>query len=136
MRHIHRDEQGNGRQGRAEIPPPSAATTWPGRPATDSKHGATAEIDESVGFLPQGTDDEVKRRLERIQARFVDDPKSAVVEAEQLATRLLATVRDCLDRERAATERVGHADQASTEDLRICLKRYRALIDRLLAIGC
>jgi hypothetical protein len=137
MRHSYQqDDQGNGRHAREQVPPASAATTWPERPASDARQSAPPENNESVGFLPQGTDTEVKRRLDRAQAMFIDDPKGAVAEAEQLATRLLSTVRDCLDRERAATERAGHTDGASTEDLRICMKRYRALIDRLLAIGC
>jgi hypothetical protein len=136
MNPTHRDEQGNGRTGRGEVPTAPAATTWPERPGADTRQRSEGGAGDGAGFLPQGTDDEVHRRLDRIQAGFVDDPVGAVTEAEQLAQRLLATVRDCLDRERAATERVGHANGASTEDLRICLKRYRALIDRLLAIGC
>ncbi len=127
---------GNGHGEHDEEPTSQAATTYPARASQPTSQPPPRAMRESAGFLPQGTDQEVRRRLERMQAGFIDDPAGAVAEAGHLANRLLATVRDCLDRERAAVELAAQSARGSTEELRVCLQRYRALIDRLLAIGC
>ncbi len=108
----------NGRH--SHEPVSAAATTWPQEPRVGSAEHASDR-------------EQLMRRWDRIQAGFVDDPQRAVVEAEQLADQLLAQVRDALERERSGIVRAGHAQGASTEDLRMCVKRYRALIDRLVA---
>lgn len=132
----HRDRE-NGSRSSEHVS--DAATTWPGGPSgahsSEQAHSQAHSHDGSSHARSPATDPgELMRRWDRIQAGFVDDPQRAVVEAEQLADQLLGQVRDALERERAGIVRAGHADGASTEDLRMCVKRYRALIDRLVTI--
>jgi pyridoxal biosynthesis lyase PdxS len=90
----------------------------------------------------------------RIQARFVDDPRRAVVDADQLIGEVMqAKGYPMSDFEaRAADLSVDHADvidhyrtahgivgmhkrgEASTEDLRQAVQHYRALFDELMEV--
>jgi hypothetical protein len=87
-----------------------------------------------------------------VQARFVDDPSAAVVQADTLVTRVMRERGYPMDDfdQRAADVSVDHPDvvddyrsahdistrsadgRAETEDLRQAMVHYRALFDRLL----
>jgi hypothetical protein len=76
----------------------------------------------------------VSTRWRDIQARFVDEPRSAVQDADALVAdlterlaRMFAAERHQLESHWTSTEDV------STEDLRQGLLRYRSLFERLLA---
>lgn len=88
-----------------------------------------------------------------VQEKFVDDPRGAVSEADRLVHRTMQARGYPIDaefRERAADLSVGHGavvenyriaheiagrdgrNAASTEDLRLAMKHYRALFEDLL----
>jgi hypothetical protein len=76
----------------------------------------------------------VLSRWREVQARFVDEPRSAVQDADALVadliqrlTRMFAAERDQLE------SRWAGGGDASTEDLRQGLLRYRSFFERLLA---
>jgi hypothetical protein len=72
-------------------------------------------------------------RWHRIQSEFVDDPRKSVAEAHELVSDLLKRVVDNFTQERGALERQwSEGERVSTEDLRVCLQRYRAFFSRLL----
>lgn len=82
---------------------------------------------------PQETGD-LRTQWDIIQTGFVDEPRHAVEQADQLVAqaldRLTATFRAERTRLEAEWDRTG---DVSTEDLRIALQRYRAFFQRLLA---
>ena len=83
-------------------------------------------------------DDEVqafRTRWEAIQTGFVDEPRSAVSEADALVAHVVSRVAEVFSRERTGLEQQwGRGDKISTEDLRVTLQRYRAFFDRLLSV--
>jgi hypothetical protein len=104
----------------------------------------------------QPLDDDARERYAidwaELQARFVDEPKSAVAAADRLVTQVMTERGYPMDRfeERAELLSVDHPDlvhhyreahevhdraarlEASTEDMRRALIHYRALFDDLL----
>jgi hypothetical protein len=74
-------------------------------------------------------------RWQEIQARFVDDPREAVHDADALVQDVLHRVtRSFADERRRLEEHWDGGDDVSTEDLRVALQRYRAFFGRLLSV--
>ncbi|NMH97656.1 hypothetical protein [Pseudonocardia acidicola] len=74
-----------------------------------------------------------RARWEALKAGFVDEPRTAVRGADELVGQVLDEIEEVFRRQRGELERDLHDDQASTEDLRLALGRYRSFFDRLLA---
>jgi hypothetical protein len=72
--------------------------------------------------------DELARRWEAVVAGFVDDPKHAVEEADRLLGEVVQRLTDDRARMRAQWSGPG---EASTEELRVVLQRYRDMIQGL-----
>src|SRR5262249_10002497 len=73
-------------------------------------------------------------RWEDIQAEFVDEPKSAVQDADALVADLMQRPARMFASEREQLEsRWASGNDVSTEDLRHSLRRYRSFFERLLA---
>ena len=73
-------------------------------------------------------------RWDAIQTAFVDEPRRVVEQADGLVAEMMQRLAETFSRERANLER--HWDQggdASTEDLRLALQRYRSFFQRLLS---
>lgn len=100
---------------------------------------ATAEPDvDEDGRVPLFADDELtgfRSQWNTLQARFVDEPRSAVEGADALVSdlveRLTAGFSEARSRLEESWEQGG---EGSTEDLRLALKRYRSFFNRLLEI--
>ncbi len=75
-----------------------------------------------------------RRRWEDIQADFVDHPRESVEQADRLVLEVVQQLQASftLARERLESQ-WSQGDDASTEDLRLALRRYRSFFDRLLA---
>jgi hypothetical protein len=74
-------------------------------------------------------------RWQEIQARFVDDPREAVHDADALVQDVLHRVtRGFAEERRRLEEHWDGGDDVSTEDLRVALQRYRAFFGRLLSV--
>ena len=93
----------------------------------------TQEQDEQ---LLVGTDGgALGERWQDIQARFVDDPREAVHDADALVQDVLHRVtRGFAEERRRLEEQWDGGDAVSTEDLRVALQRYRAFFGRLLSV--
>lgn len=77
----------------------------------------------------------LKTQWDAVQATFVDDPRRAVENADHLVAQAMARLADTFAQERANLEQQwGRGQEASTEDLRQALQRYRAFFQRLLAV--
>jgi hypothetical protein len=77
---------------------------------------------------------EYRHRWEAIQAGFVDEPRRAVENADALVAEVIQQlVRSFADERSQLETQWSRGDQASTEDLRVALRRYRSFFDRLLS---
>jgi hypothetical protein len=76
-----------------------------------------------------------RERWHRVQASFVDDPKTAVREADELVSSVIDRLTESFS---GAREKIEHGwsqgGEVSTEDLRQALRRYRSFFDRLLSV--
>lgn len=76
-----------------------------------------------------------RSRWNEIQVGFVDDPRQAVEQAEALVSDLVEQLTAGFSEARSRLEdQWTQGEEASTEDLRIALTRYRAFFKRLLEI--
>lgn len=90
------------------------------------KGGALFADDDRAGL---------RSRWDALQASFVDDPKKCVQEAdglvEEVVQRLTASFAEARSR---LDEQWSQGQEASTEDLRLALQRYRDFFHRLLTV--
>ena len=74
-------------------------------------------------------------RWSDIQAGFVDEPRTAVQQADALVSDVIKRIADSFGSERTALERQwDRGADVSTEELRQALQRYRTFFSRLLTI--
>ena len=76
---------------------------------------------------------ELRERWRGLQARFVDEPRDTVSEADSLVAELLRDLATSFDSARSKLEEQWSSGaDVSTEDLRVTLQRYRSFFERLL----
>ena len=86
-------------------------------------------------LLPGDYTGELRSRWDRIQAGFVDEPRTAVQQADELVAQAIKRLAETFAEARAGLEHQwDKGDQASTEDLRLALRKYRSFFERLLAV--
>ena len=84
-------------------------------------------------FVPEVAQ-EFRSRWDTVQRGFVDDPRQAVRQGDELVGLVMKSLAETFSQERATLEgQLGQADKESTETLRIALRRYRSFFERLLA---
>jgi hypothetical protein len=77
----------------------------------------------------------LRAQWDAIQTAFVDEPRRAVQDADHLVAQAMARLADTFAQERANLEQQwGRGQEASTEDLRQALQRYRSFFQRLLSV--
>jgi polyhydroxyalkanoate synthesis regulator phasin len=77
-----------------------------------------------------------RERWQSIQTDFVDEPKGSVEQADALVNELMQRLTQTFKQEREELEsQLGGESEsdASTEDLRVGLRRYRSFFERLLS---
>jgi hypothetical protein len=133
--HVARDSRPTTEQiasaGATNIDAPEAPSPEPARAATGDlgkeaePQAQLLEADELQGVI---------LRWKEIQAQFVDEPRSAVQDADALVADLMQRLARTFAAERAQLEsRWASGEDVSTEDLRQGLRRYRSFFERLLA---
>jgi hypothetical protein len=104
----------------------------------DDNGDVAGRADAVEPHTPLFEDDElesVRSRWREIQAQFVDDPRSAVQEADALVADLMQRLARMFAIERDQLEsHWKRGEDVSTEDLRQGLQRYRSFFERLLAV--
>lgn len=86
----------------------------------------TREPEDRVILFQTSDREDYRRRWRDIQSDFVDEPRKAVEEADVLVKEVIQRLNQVV-----STERNG---DASTEDLRQQLRKYRFSFDRLLTL--
>ena len=100
---------------------PQAATS----PQSDTGDALFAEQDLA----------ELRTRWNDVQAGFVDDPRQCVQQADGLVSSAVEQLTASFSQTRSQLEEQwSRGEEASTEDLRLALKRYRDFFERLLAV--
>jgi hypothetical protein len=101
-----------------------------GAPAPDAE--VQADVTEPLLASEQSADFQL--RWEQVQTRFVDEPRGAVEDADELVANLMQQLAEGFAQERERLEaQWGRGEDISTEDLRVALKRYRSFFQRLLS---
>jgi hypothetical protein len=104
------------------------------REPSDDEVGPDHDTDELQPLLGAGDGDDLRDRWHRLQSEFVDDPRRTVAEADQLVAEVMGRLAQMFADERQGLEdQWSEGQQASTEDLRVALQRYRSFFERLLA---
>jgi hypothetical protein len=86
-------------------------------------------------LLPTDAAQDLRARWDQVQTGFVDEPRAAVKQADELVAMAMKRLAESFSQERTAMERQwDRGDQVSTEDLRIALRKYRSFFQRLLAV--
>src|SRR5689334_10111839 len=86
-------------------------------------------------LFPAGDSEKFRKQWNDIQASFVDEPKPSVEKADQLVASVIQQLARVFADERSKLERDwSRGGEASTEDLRQALRRYRSFFDRLLSV--
>jgi hypothetical protein len=76
-----------------------------------------------------------RSRWDGIQVGFVDEPRRAVEQADELVASTVKRLAQIFADERTKLEQQwSRGDQVSTEDLRVALQRYRSFFSRLLSV--
>ncbi|MCF7549148.1 hypothetical protein [Pseudonocardia sp. WMMC193] len=90
--------------------------------------------EQAVALVPAERAEDYRHRWEGLKASFVDEPRGAVRDANELVGHVLDDVAELFATQRADLERDLRNEGADTEQLRQALNRYRAFFDRLLTL--
>ena len=119
------------------------------RDVTDEQHRHHADMIADATSQPRSTmqqetptplfasqeSEDFRHRWNDIQTGFVDEPRQAVERADELVASAIKRLAEIFATERATLEEQwARGGDASTEDLRLALRRYRAFFDRLLSV--
>jgi polyhydroxyalkanoate synthesis regulator phasin len=102
----------------------------------DEPTAVHAESTDSEGELFTASErDELEQKWNDIQARFVDEPRGSVEEANALVSDLMDRLVSSFSEQRdRLEEQWDRGDDVTTEDLRMVLMRYRSFFGRLLEV--
>ena len=133
--------------GRAENAPENReqdaqAQEWSGGPTlvkkedergvAENRSQASHEV-ASTPLFTEGEVTELRGRWSDVQSAFVDEPRKAVQEADQLVATAMKRLAEGFANERSNLEKQwARGGDVSTEDLRVAMQRYRSFFDRLL----
>ena len=85
------------------------------------------------GLLDDGQAERLRARWNEIQAKFVDEPRSSVSEADALLSEVIQQiVQKFGDEIRSLESQWNHGEDISTEDLRQVLQHYRSFFNHLV----
>nr|WP_307819147.1 hypothetical protein [Streptomyces sabulosicollis] len=91
----------------------------------------------SFPVLPTSEHDKLTQRLRYAVSGFVDSPRGAVEEADALLVEVAARLTDLLAERRATLRAAWHENDAAsseTEELRLAMRGYRNVLERLISI--
>ena len=95
---------------------------------------SSTEAEPLTTLLDQGVSEHLRRRWNEIQGKFVDDPRAAVQQADELVSDAVENIARMFASERSSLEsQWNQGMDVSTEDLRKTLQHYRAFFNRLVA---
>jgi hypothetical protein len=110
--------------------------TKPAPPVEPSSPREAPDVGEAnAPLFDAAATDELRSRWSDVQGSFVDEPRSAVEQADGLVGDVMKRLADGFASERQSLEsQWSRGDDVSTEELRLALQRYRSFFDRLLSL--
>jgi hypothetical protein len=119
---------------RAEQPEPADEPPIEHARAEAAEPAPTGEPDTTPLFDDAETG-ELRDRWTDVQSAFVDEPRTAVEQADALVADVMKRLATGFADERKSLEgQWSRGDDVSTEDLRLAMQRYRSFFDRLLSV--
>lgn len=96
---------------------------------------APALAQETGPLFSGGEANELRGKWDTIQVGFVDEPRRAVEQADNLVAGTMKRLAEIFAEERGKLEsQWDNGENVSTEDLRLALRRYRSFFSRLLSV--
>jgi len=87
----------------------------------------------STALLDREESEHLHTRWSEIQGKFVDEPRSAVQQADALVTEVIEKITQIFANEHSSLEsQWNQGNDVTTEDLRQALQHYRAFFNRLV----
>jgi hypothetical protein len=103
--------------------------------AADRHQRSESQTSAETSLFAGAELEEFRSEWNNVQAGFVDDPKRCVEQADGLVSSVVQQLSIGFADARSRLEQQwSRGEDASTEDLRVALKRYREFFDRLLAV--
>jgi hypothetical protein len=122
---------------RTTDPEDRTTTTAEDMPAGSDREDVLELPESGTEAGPLFADDQsasYRSRWDDIQARFVDDPRGAVREADELVSTVIGELESSFHSRRDSLEAGWQeGDDTSTEGLRLALQAYRSFFGRLLS---
>ena len=95
----------------------------------------SAREEAPSALLPMDLVQDLRGRWDQIQTGFVDEPRAAVKQADELVALAMKRLAETFANERGRLEQQwDRGDDVSTEDLRQTLRKYRSFFQRLLTV--
>ena len=89
--------------------------------------------DSSEALLNHQESEQFRASWSAIQGKFVDEPRSAVQQADTLVTEVIAKITEMFASEHSSLEsQWNQGNEVSTEQLRQALQHYRSFFNRLV----
>lgn len=118
----------------AASPGERSATARSDRPAAD-KPAMDRGAEQLEPLFPADVAGEYRSRWAAVQSSFVDDPRRAVRQGDELIAQMMKDLAESFATERGRLEaQLGQTGAATTETLRVSLRRYRSFFERLLSL--
>jgi Na+/phosphate symporter len=90
---------------------------------------AVTDVASSASLLNREESELLHTRWNEIQGKFVDEPRAAVEQADELVTEVIELITEMFNNEHRSLEaQWNKGNDVSTEDLRKALQRYRSFI--------
>jgi len=133
----------NEAQDRIEVEDPSkpkpvrseTAEAWNRENAAVKVSSETNVASASTPLFSESDIGDLRNRWSTVQTGFVDEPRRAVEDADNLVATVMKRLAESFATERSNLEKQwDRGDNVSTEDLRVALQRYRTFFDRLLNV--
>ena len=115
-------------------PQQPGGTAEPASQLSSDRTEQATQADEAPLFPPDEAG-QLQDRWQEVQASFVDEPRQAVQQADELVAGAIKRLAQTFAEERSQLEgQWDRGEEVSTEDLRVALQKYRSFFGRLLAV--
>lgn len=113
----------------------STADIAAGRLNQKPDHPTPTEAESSEPLFAREETEQFRTRWQNVQTGFVDEPRKAVAQADELVAAAIKRLAEIFASERDKLEHEwDRNDNVSTEELRVAMRRYRSFFDRLLSV--
>src|SRR4051812_44662506 len=127
--HDPRTAQPDGQGRAAQMRDQASQTARPGGA------GDGHQMEQLAALFPPHVAAEFRNHWDQVQIGFVDDPRRAVQQADELVAQVMKSLATNFAEQRSRLEAgLGKVDEVNTENLRVALRSYRSFFQRLLSL--